>query len=134
MKKAIKDKFFDREKGMYFLSDSGEKVFSQLGNAFALLVGLGGENVVKAIRGEGVVPATLSMMGYVYDALLIDGENEEFILNDIRKKYKIMLDGGATSVWETILGEADFDGAGSLCHGWSAMPIYYYNKIYRKSN
>lgn len=25
------------------------------------------------------------------------------------------------------IGESDFDGAGSLCHGWSAMPVYYYN-------
>ena len=26
-------------------------------------------------------------------------------------------------------GDADFENAGSLCHGWSAMPIYYYNKL-----
>ena len=34
---------------------------------------------------------------------------------------------GATTFWETELGEKDFDNAGSLCHGWSALPIYYYH-------
>lgn len=36
-----------------------------------------------------------------------------------------MLDDGATTFWETELGADDFGGAGSLCHGWSAIPIYY---------
>ncbi|MFQ7077041.1 MAG: hypothetical protein ACLRSW_03420 [Christensenellaceae bacterium] len=35
-----------------------------------------------------------------------------------------MLKRGATTFWETIKGEADFEGAGSLCHGWSAVPVY----------
>ena len=37
-----------------------------------------------------------------------------------------MLYNGATSFWETIKGHADFGEAGSLCHGWSAIPIYFY--------
>ena len=37
-----------------------------------------------------------------------------------------MLRQGATSFWETRHGEADFAGAGSLCHGWSAIPAYFY--------
>ena len=40
-----------------------------------------------------------------------------------------MLEKGATSFWETINGDADFGNAGSLCHGWSAMPIYYLNRL-----
>ena len=40
-----------------------------------------------------------------------------------------MLKAGSTTVWETELGEEDFSGAGSLCHGWSAMPIYYYHTL-----
>jgi len=39
-----------------------------------------------------------------------------------------MLYHGATTFWETILGEEDFSNAGSLCHGWSAVPIYFYHK------
>ena len=40
-----------------------------------------------------------------------------------------MLDAGATTFWETEKGATDFDGAGSLCHGWSALPIYYLNVL-----
>ena len=70
------------------------------------------------------------MLGFVYDALLAaDKENKDFVLADIREKYGYMLENGATSFWETIVGEADFNKAGSLCHGWSAMPIYYYRTL-----
>jgi hypothetical protein len=129
MKKAIKEKFYDIDKGMNFLADRNGKQFSQLGNAFALLVGLDGEKVINAIKGEGVIPATLSMMGYVYDALLSKGDYKDFVLNDIRKNYKYMLDNGATSFWETILGDVDFDNAGSLCHGWSAIPAWFASAV-----
>jgi hypothetical protein len=40
-----------------------------------------------------------------------------------------MLDNGATSFYETEEGADAFDKAGSLCHGWSSIPIYYFNKI-----
>lgn len=36
-----------------------------------------------------------------------------------------MLFGETGTFWETELGAADFGGAGSLCHGWSAIPVYY---------
>lgn len=51
------------------------------------------------------------------------------MLEDIRRDYRKMLDAGATTVWETIEGASAFGNAGSLCHGWSAMPVYYYHKI-----
>jgi hypothetical protein len=44
-----------------------------------------------------------------------------------------MLKNGATSFWETINGEKDFGNAGSLCHGWSALPIIYYSLFRRES-
>lgn len=39
-----------------------------------------------------------------------------------------MLDAGATSFWETKEGWRAFGEAGSLCHGWSAVPVYFYSK------
>lgn len=135
VKKTIKNAFYDKEKGMYFLSNK-KKLFSQLGNSFAKLIGLDGENLDLAVRGEGgVIPATLSMKCFVYDALLAEKDpiiykqNSEFILDEIRVNYSYMLDYGATSFWETIKGEADFEGAGSLCHGWAALPIYYFYRL-----
>ncbi len=52
-----------------------------------------------------------------------------FILSDIRKNYTKMISAGSSSALETINGALGFDNAGSLCHGWSAVPIYYYHKL-----
>lgn len=40
-----------------------------------------------------------------------------------------MLDAGCDTVWETAKGAEDFDGAGSLCHGWNAIPVYIYHRL-----
>lgn len=131
IKEAVSREFFMPESGAFKLSSEYDTV-SQLGCAFALLVGLGDERTLSFVRceREGVIPATLSMLGYVYDALIKSDENAvEFVLDDIRKKYSYMLEKGATSFWETINGDSDFANAGSLCHGWSAMPIYYLNRL-----
>ena len=82
-----------------------------------------------------MVRHTLCMAGFVYDALLQTdkGLYTPWIFADIEQKYGYMLQRGATSFWETIHGEADFDGAGSLCHGWSAMPVYYYHILQAKN-
>ena len=71
------------------------------------------------------------MFIYRYDALLKIDENKysEDILSDIERVYFYMLRNGATAFWETIKGQADFNNAGSLCHGWSALPVYYYWKL-----
>ncbi len=42
-------------------------------------------------------------------------------------KSKTLLYNGATSFWETSDGESAFGNAGSLCHGWSAVPAYIYH-------
>lgn len=134
VKQSIKESFYNEQKGMYFLSNKDCGIYSQLGNAFAKLIGLEGTNLEQAIKGEGgVIPATLSMLSFVYDAVLDGSEkNNQFVLDDIKRNYGHMLDCGATSFWETIVGEADFNGAGSLCHGWSAIPIYYYSKLLKR--
>ena len=66
------------------------------------------------------------MLCFKYDALLkVDAEKyKDYILGNIRQKYKRMLDAGATTFWETEV--ANTSPAGSLCHGWSALPVYYY--------
>lgn len=127
---AIHNTFYNPEKEMYKLSSKGE-YFSRLGNSMAVLIGLGDEALAdKLIHDESLIPVTLSMSTFFYDALLRFGDKYcQWILDDIRKKYKNMLDEGATTFWETEKGWQDFDNAGSLCHGWSAIPIYYFNKL-----
>lgn len=129
IKQAINDEFFDATDGNFVLRTDDRSFKSQLGNSFALLIGLGDERTVNAIKeDENLIQTSLSMLIYKYDALLAaNPDNKEFVLNEIRKLYGYMIDKGATSFWETMLGEADFGGAGSLCHGWSALPAYYYH-------
>lgn len=129
VKKAIKEEFFDENDGSFVLRTDDRSFKSQLGNSFALLIGLGDERTVKALKSDkNLLETSLSMLIYKYDALLAaTPDNKEFILNEIRELYGYMLDHGATTFWETMLGEADFGGAGSLCHGWSALPVYYYH-------
>ena len=131
MRKAIKDTFYVSEKGLFKATDIDEPYYTTLGNSYAILVGLGGKEIAeKLIKGEGLVPITLSMCMYLYDALLkLDKNYKDFIIADIDKKYKRMLDMGATTFWETEKGCEDQGHTGSLCHGWAAMPIYYYTLL-----
>ena len=78
--------------------------------------------------GIDLVPNTLSMNAFRFDALLaVDKETyAPVILDELDRDYLYMLRRGATTFWETIIGADDFADAGSLCHGWSALPVYYY--------
>lgn len=127
IKSQIQKTFY--RNGVYVLSDKTNK-YSQFANSLALLIGLGDSSIrEKIINDHDMIPATLSTLPFVYEALLKDKKYSDFILDDIKDKYKYMLNHGATSFWETIKGENDFGGAGSLCHGWSAMPIYYFHLL-----
>ena len=130
LNKAIHSLFYDKtQKGytMYALKGG----CSELGNGLAVLCGAAKGTIAKEIcamlaSDNAWTKVTLSMKCFKYDALLkVDGAYKEYIVQDIRKIYGDMLATGATSVWETELGEKDFEGAGSLCHGWSALPVYY---------
>lgn len=136
---AIRRTFWLPEEGLF--SDYSESVhISELGNSLAILAGvITGEEAAAlakklAERKSDAVPITLSMKCFLYDALLLVDRDTyaPWILADIEAVYKPMLDAGATSVWETEKGEADFNRAGSLCHGWSAMPVYYYHVLLGK--
>lgn len=107
--------------------------FSELVNAWAILCGaISGEEaayIAQQLVAGIDVACSLSMECFKYDALLcVDkAKYADFVLNDLDRVYGNMLKAGATSFWETHDGESAFENAGSLCHGWSAMPVYYYN-------
>ena len=98
------------------------------------------ENFVYALSYSGILSEISLSDGSVSESafsvsdtldLLSYGGNQykDYILSDIRVKYSRMLNQGATTFWETEKGAADFDNAGSLCHGWSAMPVFYLNEL-----
>ena len=60
--------------------------------------------------------------------------SQKILLENIKKIYGRMLDAGATTFWETEDGPYYPSGAGSLCHGWSAMPIYYLRVLLEPEN
>lgn len=128
MRKAIRERFC--KNGTFVLGD--EYAYpTQLGLALAILSGVADYSYAEQIKSvSGVGEATLSMKMIVYDALLAaDGKNLDYVIKDIERDYGYMLDNGATTFWETIEGYKDFDNAGSLCHGWSAIPVVYYNLL-----
>ncbi len=133
VRSAVRQRLFCAADGAY-VNGVDDSRYSELVNALAILSGIAEGETARAIAAKladpdnGWTPAMLSMTCFKYDALLkVDKEKyTPYILADIDRKYKRMLDAGATSFWETEAGESDFDKAGSLCHGWTAMPIYYY--------
>lgn len=130
MLSTIHHTFYNTSKQLYRLSTNGEH-YSQLGNSFALLIGCGDKALAeRIIHDQSLIQVTLSMNTFYYDALLQTSQSyQTFIIDDIRKKYGNMLKQGATTFWETEKGWEDFDGAGSLCHGWSAIPVYYLSML-----
>ena len=131
--RRVREAFFETESGL-FTHLSGEKIYTALGNALAVTVGLcthdEAKAICEAIQSGKTSGCSLSVKCFVYDALLAtDANYQSAILEEIRKDYGFMLDSGATSTWEKITGAGGPGMAGSLCHGWSATPILYYHKF-----
>jgi hypothetical protein len=132
----INETFYDEETGLYVYRTE-ERRLTVLGNSLAILcraaTGERAAHIARVIADDdsGLQPTTLSMACFKYDALLmVDRERyKDFILDTIEKQYTVMLEAGSTTVWEDFLGESAYDGRGSLCHGWSAIPIYYYHTL-----
>ena len=130
-RKAANKAFFCEENGLFSLTEKGQE-FTALGNALAILAGLTdrgqAEDICSRFSNGEMTDCTLSMKCFQYDAMLqTDKTFSKEILSEIRTVYGKMLEQGATSVWETAEGASAFENAGSLCHGWSAVPVYFYN-------
>lgn len=133
IKQKVNERFFSKEKGLYFIESPAEEP-TELVNALCVYSGIAegeiAEKICEKLASGELVECSLSMKIFKYDALLMtDKKYKENVLSEIRQTYKVMLDEGATTVWETKDGESAFQSAGSLCHGWSAVPIYYYHTL-----
>ncbi len=129
-----KQTFFREEKGLFALTAQGEE-FTVLGNSLAILTGLADnqtrQKICEQIVKGNLIECSLSMKAFKYDALLATDTEKyrEFVLSNIREDYQVMLDAKTSAVWETLDGASAFGNAGSLCHGWSAIPVYYFHKL-----
>jgi len=85
------------------------------------------KRLLAVVQDQRLPGMTLSSLLYLVRALMEKTpQSRRFVSRIISKYWEPMVLAGATSFWETQYGGADFDGAGSLCHGWSALPVYYY--------
>ncbi len=136
LKKYVREHFYDKKSHVIIDHENTNRA-SELANSFAILADVledeEAENTANLLCAEenNLTPVTLSMLGFKYDALLkvCPEKYKDYVINDMRLRYGAMLEKGATSFWETEKGEADFENAGSLCHGWSALPVYIYHNL-----
>ena len=84
--------------------------------------------VEQAILSEKLIRTSLSMTVFTYEALLQKPANRPYVLEQIQTVWGKMLRAGAQTFWETEDEGYDFGQSGSLCHGWSAVPIYIFAK------
>ena len=133
LRPAFQRRFWLPEQELYaaFAGLGTPPVLSELVQALALCAGVSVDEAQNArLRGRllaaenGLIPSTLSQSLYTLQALAPDPQRRTPMLELIRQVWGEMLLQGATSFWETRKGGWDFDEAGSLCHGWSTLPLY----------
>lgn len=124
--------FFDPVAGAYKTRMDQEAPVHELTQALMLWAGaVPAEHIAsveQAILSEKLIRTSLSMTVFTYEALLRNPENREYVLDQIHRVWGKMLRAGAHTFWETEEAGLDFGHAGSLCHGWSAVPIYIFAK------
>lgn len=133
IKKRIYEEFFDADTG-YYVTRKNDSRLHELTQAFAIVSDMPhADDIAKSLtqKENGLVKVTLSTSMFKYDALLkYETVYAKYVLDDIFEVYSKMIFGGADTLWETSVGAADFENAGSLCHAWSAVPIYVLFKYY----
>ena len=132
LNQVLHQTFFDEATGAYLTRLGDDAPRHTLTQALMLYIGAVPQahthRVAQAITGKQLIPSSVSMSIYVYEALLKLGDSfRDYVLSHIRQTWTTMLYSGFDTFWETIDGADDFYFAGSLCHGWASVPIYIMN-------
>ncbi len=86
--------------------------------------------LLETLRHGGLHPVTLSVLPYMLRGLMpLSPEARCYAAEKLHATYAAMLAQGADTWWESELGAKDCAGAGSLCHAWSCLPVYYQSAI-----
>lgn len=114
-----------------YLVDGKQTHFCELVQALALSEGIASsaesKHLVRHLFRKDLHPVTLSSALYLQRGLWPRGPSaRRFFSRQLMEKWSAMTFAGATSFWETERGGDDFDRAGSLCHAWSALPLYHH--------
>ncbi len=132
IRQQVHAQFYDADEGQY-TSYAQAPVVSELPQALAILANIPPQaergRVLEKLcnRQLGLSITGLSQSYYKYEALMQEAQTHGGrALDEIRHDWGAMLAQGATTFWETSTGASDFGDAGSLCHAWSAVPVYVY--------
>lgn len=137
LNKSMDTCFWDSDNNLYysFLNSTKPIKFSELTQSLFVYCKAARNERKDAIleamskSGSNLIPVTLSHSIFKYEAFLMEKQKyHTFVLSQIASIWGNMLFQGATTFWETEKGSWDFDNGGSLCHGWSAIPVYLYHK------
>ena len=135
LRQTINMLFYDEEKKLYssYSVKGVHTHYGELMQSMAILSGVADETkaghirAVLADKNNGLVKIMLSYNVYKYEALLQqNNEYLAFVLDDIKELWGNMLFQDSKTFWESYGGADDFEDGGSLCHGWTCLPIYIY--------
>ena len=134
---ALHKMFYDEKRHAYVTrqGDGKDKPLHAFTQAMVLYADAVPEKVkskvIENMISGNLIPCTLSSTIYEFDVLLREGDQYwDYVKNEVEKRWGTMLYAGATTFWETDRGQGDFGNAGSLCHGWAAVPVYLYGKYH----
>ena len=134
LRPAVRERFWNPAAGQVETEVGGRRHPAELVQSLALMADVVPSEarpaVVRRLMGRSEwTEITLSQTLYKYEALMAAGDAaREFVLRSVEDEWSKMLKAGATSFWEMREGWRAFDNAGSMCHGWSAVPVYIYGR------
>lgn len=135
LRESVRRHFYDAQEQAFVTRLHEKKHFSEFNQSLALLAQVLDEEAAAKLRkrlsqaDNGFVPISLSCTLMKYEALLQEKQYGQTVLASVREKWGRMLDAGATSFWEVEEGWSAYGNAGSLCHGWSAVPVYILSRL-----
>ena len=127
--KAVEETF--REDELYGVELPGQNRYAYALTQYLMIVhGLAPEERLpllwKSLNSGELLDTTTQNQLFEMDALMnCTPESRKQYAENIYKKFKPMLDYGATTTWETSAGPEDMGGCGSLCHAWSGISVAF---------
>lgn len=144
IRKTVLEKFWDEEKGAFIDSfESGRRYVTRQTNILAWLYLPCTEEQKQmiyqnVILNEKVAPITTPYFTFYENQVHCLAGNSDFLEKSVREYYGSMLDTGATTLYEQYdpkeTGAQHYAMYGrpfekSLCHAWSASPIYLFGRF-----
>ncbi len=126
---ACERHFWDEARGAYRTADDDDMRLHEHVQALMLYNRLVPKERLARVLAAMDAPATIrssySTLPFWVRAMTDLGHADR-ILPRLEAAFLPSLYRGATTLWETADGGNDFALAGSLCHGWSAIPAYFF--------